>query len=126
MQQLSLKNDFVYKTKPYSNVQTNQAIEFSNVLPGVAKGDRIAIEDCINNYGKFIWGLAKKFTDSTKDAEALTEEIFRAIWCYAERFEQTDCDELLFVTLIACRQVRKYLENSNQSIKILSPSQIKE
>ncbi len=78
----------------------------------MAKGDRIAIEDCINNYGNLIWALAKKFTDSTEDAEAVTKEIFLNIWRCSARFEQTDCDELLFITLIAWRQVRKYLENS--------------
>jgi len=116
MKQLSLQNDFYNKTKTYSTVQPNQGMEFSNVLPRVAEGDRIAIADCIDKYGNFIWALAKKFTDSIEDAEAVTQEIFIAIWCYAVRFEQTNSDELLFITNIACRQLRKHLENSNQSI----------
>jgi DNA-directed RNA polymerase specialized sigma24 family protein len=60
--------------------------------------------------------MAKKFTDSIEDAEAITRQIFLDIWRYAERFEQTDFDELVFITLIARRQLRKYSEQSNHSI----------
>ncbi len=56
--------------------------------------------------------MAKKFTDSTEDAEAVTQEIFLDIWRYAERFEQTNFDELTFVTIIARRQLRKYSDKS--------------
>ena len=116
MKQLSLQDDFFNKTKPHSPEQTNQAVDSSSILQRVAKGDRTAIKDCIANYGNLIWSMAKKFTDSTEDAEALTEEIFLNVWRYAERFEETDFDELLFITIIARRHLRKYSEKSNQSI----------
>ncbi len=116
MEQLSLQNDFYNKTKIYSTVQTKQRVSSSNVLQRVAKGDRTAIKDCIENYGDWIWSMAKKFTDSTEDAEAVTQEIFLNIWRYAARFEETNFDELLFITIIARRQLRKYSEKSNHSI----------
>lgn len=91
-------------------------MDSSSVLQKVVKGDRTAIEDCIDNYGNLIWSMAKKFTDSTEDAEAVTQEIFLSIWRYAARFEQTNFDELLFITIIARRQLRKYSGKSNQSV----------
>ncbi len=82
----------------------------------MAQDNRTAIEECIDNYGNLIWSMAKKFTDSTEDAEAVTSEIFLNIWRYAAHFEQTNFDELIFITLIARRLLRKYSEKSNQSI----------
>jgi DNA-directed RNA polymerase specialized sigma24 family protein len=116
MEQLSLQNSVFNKTKASSTVQTNQGADSTSVLQRVANGDRTAVEECIDNYGNLIWSMAKKFTDTTEDAEAVTSEIFLNIWRYAARFEETDFDELLFITLIAHRQLRKYLENFNQSI----------
>jgi DNA-directed RNA polymerase specialized sigma24 family protein len=116
MKELSIQTDFYNKTKTYSTVQTKQRVSSSNVLQRVAKGDRIAIKECIDNYGDRIWSMAKKFTDSTEDAEAVTQEIFLNIWHYAARFEQTNFDELLFITIVARRQLSKYSEKSNHSI----------
>lgn len=116
MEQLSLQNDVFNKTKTSSKVQTNQGAVSSSVLQRVAQGDRAAVEECIDNYGKLIWAMAKKFTDSTEDAEAVSREIFLNIWRYAARFERTDFDELSFITLIARRQIRKYWEQSTKTI----------
>lgn len=88
----------------------------SSILQRAAQGDRAAVEACIENYGNLIWSMAKKFTHSIEDAEAVTREIFLNIWHYAARFEQADFDELLFITLIVRRQLRKYSEQSNRSI----------
>jgi DNA-directed RNA polymerase specialized sigma24 family protein len=116
MEQISLQNDFYNKTETYLTEQTKQRVKSMNVLPKAAKGDRTAIQECIDNYGDWIWSMAKKFTNSTEDAEAVTEAIFLNIWRYAARFEQTNFDELLFITIIARRQLRKYSEQSSQSI----------
>jgi DNA-directed RNA polymerase specialized sigma24 family protein len=116
VKQISLQDSFVNQTKTYTTVQTSQIGDSSSVLQRAAQGDRAAVEDCIENYGSLIWSMAKKFTHSIEDAEAVTREIFLNIWRYAARFEQADFDELLFVTLIARRQLSKYSEKSNRSI----------
>ncbi len=84
------------------------------ILQRIAQRDKTALRDSIENYGDLIWAMAKKFTDTTEDAEAVTQEIFHYIWRYAARFEETNFDELLFITIIARRQLRKY--KVNQSI----------
>ena len=123
MEDLSLQSGFYSKTKTRSSArQTIQGGNSSSVLQKAAQGDRNAIKECIDNYGNLIWAMAKKVTDSTEDAEAVTEGIFLNIWRYAARFEQTNFDELQFITIIARRQLRKYTEKSNHTINKYSVS----
>ncbi len=94
---------------------TVQKIQRNNspaILQRIAQRDKTALKDSIASYGDRIWTMAKKFTDTTEDAEAVTQEIFLDIWRYSARFEETNFDELLFITIIARRQLRKYKVNS--------------
>jgi len=93
-------------------VQTTQINNSSAILQRIAQRDKTALKDSVDNYGDLIWAMAKKFTDTIEDAEAVTQEIFLNIWRYAARFEETNFDELLFITIIARRQLRKYKVNS--------------
>ena len=95
-----------------STVQKIQRNNSPAILQRIAQRDKTALKDSIENYGDLIWAMAKKFTDTTEDAEAATQEIFFNIWRYAARFEETNFDELLFITVIARRQLRKYKVNS--------------
>ncbi len=101
-------------------VQKIQRNDSSAILQRIARRDKTAVKDCIDSYGDWIWAMAKKFTDTTEDAEAITQEIFLNIWRYAARFEETNFDELLFITIIARHQLRKYSEkvNSTHQLKI--------
>lgn len=114
MKQMTSQIDFYNKLENYSAAQTNQSVDSTSFLRTVARGERAAVKNCIDNYGNLIWAMVKKVTHSTEDAEAVTREIFLNIWRYAARFEQTNFDELLFITVIARRQLRKY--KVNQSI----------
>jgi DNA-directed RNA polymerase specialized sigma24 family protein len=115
MKPLLMQSDFYNKLKDQSTVQTKQTVDSSDMPLGVV-GDCAAAGQYIDNYGNLIWSMAKKFTDSNEDAEAVTREIFLNIWRYAARFEETDFDELLFVTIIACHQLRKYTEKLYSNI----------
>lgn len=97
-------------------VQKIQRNNSSSILQRIGQKDKTAFEESIVNYGNWIWSMAKKFTDSTADAEAVTEEIFLNIWRYAARFEETNFDELIFITIIARRQLRKYSKKINSPI----------
>ncbi len=94
-------------------VQINQKNNTSGILQRIGQGDKTAVKDCVANYGNLIWAMATKFTDSTKDAEAVAQEIFLNIWRSAARFEETNFDELVFITIIARRQLRRYSEKAN-------------
>lgn len=97
-------------------VQKIQRNTSSSILQRIGRRDKTAFKESIDNYGDWIWSMAKKFTDSTADAEAVTEEIFLNIWRYAARFEETNLDELIFITIIARRQLRKYTKIVNQPL----------
>lgn len=77
------------------------------ILQRIAEKDRTAVVDCVNTYGDFIWTLAKKFTDSTEEAEATTEKIFLDVWRYAERGGKIRLAENLLITRIALRRLMK-------------------
>lgn len=85
----------IQKTKPLT------------ILQRVGNKDRTAVKDCIDAYGNFIWEVARKFTSSTKEAEALTQEIFIDIWRYAELGDQPQSDEKNLISMIALRRLIK-------------------
>lgn len=97
-------------------VQKIQINNSSAILQRIAQRDKTALKDSIENYGDLIWAMAQKFTDTIEDAEAVTQEIFLSIWRYAARFEETNFDALLFITIIARRQLRKYSKKVNSPI----------
>jgi RNA polymerase sigma-70 factor (ECF subfamily) len=80
------------------------------ILQRIANKDQTAVEDCIDTYGNFIWALARKFTASTEEAEAATEEIFIDIWRYSERGDKPQSVESVLISLIARRRLIKYLQ----------------
>lgn len=79
----------------------------------IANKDRTAVKDFIETYGNFIWILARRFTSSTEDAEAATQQIFLDIWQYAENTGKIQFAEKPLITLIARRRLtNKLFENS--------------
>lgn len=97
------------KTMTGLATRTIQRINSLPILQRIVKKNKTAVEDCVNTYGNFIWALACKFTASTEEAEAATQEIFIDIWRYAECAERTQSDERLLISLIARRRLVKYL-----------------
>ncbi len=80
------------------------------ILQRIANKDQTAVEDCIDTYGNFIWALARKFTASTEEAEASTEEIFIDIWRYSECADKLQSAECVLIALIARQRSIKYLQ----------------
>lgn len=89
--------------------RTIQKTESLSILQRIANKDRTAVKDCIDAYGNLIWALAKKFTGSTKEAEAATEKIFLDIWRYSERPNKTQSVEEKLIAMIALRRLIRYL-----------------
>ncbi len=78
-----------------------------SIIRRIAEKDKTAVQDCIDTYGNFIWTLARKFTNSTEEAEAATRKIFMDIWRYAEGGGKTETAENLLITQIARRRLIK-------------------
>ncbi len=69
--------------------------ESITIFQRIAKSDKTAAEKCLKKHGKLVWALAKQFTNSNEDAETAAQEIFLDLWKYAERFDSTDCKNLI-------------------------------
>ncbi len=90
--------------------KTNQTAHPPTILQRVADRDQTVIKDCIENYGNLIWALARKFTNSTEEAEAATQEIFIDIWRYAEHTDKSQSAGSVLIGVIAQRRLIKYLQ----------------
>ena len=84
-------------------------IKTPTLLQRIAKKDKAAVTSCIEQYDRFIWALARKFTASHEEAEAATQEIFMDIWRYAQRSDIIEQPDDHLVSLIARRRLCKYL-----------------
>ena len=80
------------------------------ILQRIAKKDQTAVKDCVDNYGSFIWALARKFTRSREEAEAAAQEIFTDIWRYSECVDKSQSTESVLIALIARRRLIRYLQ----------------
>ena len=76
----------------------------------LARKDNTAVNDCIESYVNFIWALARKFTASSEEAEAATEEMFADIRRYASRADIVVTADDQIVSLIARRRLFKDLQ----------------
>jgi DNA-directed RNA polymerase specialized sigma24 family protein len=88
--------------------RTIQKTKTLTILQRVAEKDKTAVKDCIDTYGNFIWELARKFTSSTEEAEAATQEIFIDIWRYSEHTDNTQFVEEKLIKMIALRRLIKH------------------
>jgi RNA polymerase sigma-70 factor (ECF subfamily) len=89
--------------------QTIKKTKTLTIFQRIENKDQTAVQECVDRYGNFIWALARKFTNSSEEAEAATREIFIDIWRYARCGEKTQSDEKILISLIARRRLIKYL-----------------
>jgi RNA polymerase sigma factor (sigma-70 family) len=79
--------------------------EKNTILPRIAAGDEAAVNDCLNQYGNLIWGLAKKLTPQPEEVEDAVQEIFMEIWQTAARYDACKSAESTFISTIARRRL---------------------
>lgn len=103
------KSPFVIGSTWAITEKTTRKTEPATILQRIARKDRTAAADCVDNYGNFIWALAKKFTASREEAEAAVLEIFVDIWRYAESGDGLQSAEKDLIALIARRRLIRYL-----------------
>jgi len=75
------------------------------LLERIADGDRIAVDECSRVHGPLIWTWARKFTDSTGDAETATHAILADILDGAKNYDAAQCSELTFIKQVCIRHL---------------------
>lgn len=75
------------------------------LLQRVATGDAAAVNECIEQFGRLIWSLARRFFPKHADAEDAVQEIFIELWEKAPRYDPSIAAEQTFVAMIARRRL---------------------
>jgi len=88
------------------------------LLPRIANGDSIAIDECIERYGGLVWSLARRLSPSVADAEDAVQEIFVDVWRNAERFREEVAGESTFVAMLARRRLIDRLRKSRRELEL--------
>jgi RNA polymerase sigma-70 factor (ECF subfamily) len=73
------------------------------LLGRVAAGDRVAMRECLAQYGNLVWSIARRFEQS--DAEDAVQEIFLDLWRSAGRYDPALGTEAIFIAMIARRRL---------------------
>jgi RNA polymerase sigma-70 factor (ECF subfamily) len=83
-------------------------------LQRIAAGDRAAVAECIDRYGKLVWSLARRFTHDQAEAEDAVQEVFIDLWSHAGRYDPAVATESTFIAMIARRRLIDRLRKSKR------------
>jgi RNA polymerase sigma-70 factor (ECF subfamily) len=75
------------------------------LLPLIAQGIGVAVNQCVERYGPLVWSMARRMSPSRADAEDAVQEIFMHLWRSAGRFDPLRGAERTFVALLARRRL---------------------
>ncbi len=75
------------------------------LLPRIANGDMIAVNEFLGRYTAQVWGQARRFCRNAQDAEDAVQDIFLELWRSAARFDAEKGSEISFVATIARRRL---------------------
>jgi RNA polymerase sigma-70 factor (ECF subfamily) len=75
------------------------------LLPAVARGDRQALQKCVDRYGPMVWAMARRLFRTPQDAEDGVQEVFLDLWKSAARFDPDRASERVFIAVCARRRL---------------------
>ena len=75
------------------------------LLPRIAAGETIAVQECLDRYGGLVWSLARRYCADVQLAEDSVQNIFLHLWEVADRFDENIASETTFVAMIARRRL---------------------
>ncbi|MGC3981081.1 MAG: sigma-70 family RNA polymerase sigma factor [Steroidobacteraceae bacterium] len=79
------------------------AVMSVGLLARIAQGEQAAFKQCIEQYGGMIWGLSRKLSSSTSDAEDATQDVFLHLWKNAKHFDASRGSEAIFIVTLTRR-----------------------
>lgn len=75
------------------------------LLQRIARGERDAVEACLDRYGPLVWSLARRFFRDRAEAEDAVQDVFIDLWSKAARYDPSVAEEAVFVAMIARRRL---------------------
>jgi len=75
------------------------------LLPRVARGEKDAVEKCIDRYAPLVWNLARQSIPDRSLAEDAVQEIFIELWRIAERYDPSRSSEPAFIATLTRRRL---------------------
>lgn len=105
---------FRLEVPKYENQPTTKS---KTILQRIAESDQTAVNECLENYGNYIWAIAKKCCADQVETEELVQKIFLDIWKNAEKFDAEISDEKTFIArLFLGRKLNKTEKEKNNEI----------
>ena len=76
------------------------------LLERIARGDHSAVAECVDQYGPFVHGLARRYLSfATMHVDDAVQEIFVEVWTTAGRFDPERGSEAAFIATLARRRL---------------------
>jgi len=87
------------------------------ILQRMAVGDRSALKQCLDAYGRLVWSVVCRFCPRPDEREDAVQEILMEIWRSAGRYKPEIASEATFVSMIARRRmIDRIRKNERQPI----------
>lgn len=88
-----------------SRISKQQPIKPKTILQRIAASDKTAVNECLKNYGDFVWSLSKKYCKNAVEAETLVQETFLDIWENAVYYDAENSEEKAFIAKLFLRRM---------------------
>ncbi len=88
------------------------------LLTRVGRGDPLAVRECIDQYERLVWSLARRYSRTREDAEDAAQEAFVALWSSAGRYDPARGSEAYFVALIVRRRMIERLRAQGRTPRV--------
>lgn len=89
----------------------------NSILERIAAGEHSAVGECLDQYGRLVWSLARRLSPTTEDAEDAVQEAFVSIWQNAARFNPEKSTEITFIAMIARRRLIDRMRRGGRPIE---------
>lgn len=75
-----------------------------SLLARIARGDRSAVQDCLDRYGPLVSSLCRRMIADAAEVDDVVQEVFIELWKSAPRYDAALCTEPAFVAMVARRR----------------------
>lgn len=95
-----------------SRSQPDPSVE--DILPRVARREPQAMSQCIDQFGRLVWSITRRYVQPDTEAEDVVQETFAELWAKADRFDGARASSATFIGLIARRRSIDWLRRKQR------------